>query len=52
MSAPTYCRGCSFKCMATGCECTCHDKIRKYWAKQAKENKTISSDKKDSDGDN
>ena len=30
MKAPTYCAGCSFKCIATGCECTCHDKMRKY----------------------
>ena len=31
---PTYCKGCSFKCQATECECICHNKMRKYWEKQ------------------
>jgi hypothetical protein len=31
---PTYCKGCSFKCQASDCECTCHDKIREYWNKK------------------
>jgi hypothetical protein len=31
---PTYCRGCSFKCQATECDCVCHDRMREYWAKQ------------------
>lgn len=30
---PTYCAGCSFKCQASDCDCTCHDKIRKYWGR-------------------
>lgn len=28
---PTYCEGCSFKCQATECDCTCHDKMREFW---------------------
>ncbi len=24
-----YCPGCSFKCQATECDCTCHDRMRK-----------------------
>jgi hypothetical protein len=31
MDEPTYCKGCSFKCQASDCECGCHDKIRFYW---------------------
>jgi len=36
---PTYCEGCSFKCQASDCECSCHDRIREYWErkKQTKE---------------
>ena len=35
-----WCRGCSFKCMASGCECICHEKFenlnvdQQYWVKQ------------------
>jgi len=25
---PTYCKGCSFKCQASDCDCTCHDRMR------------------------
>jgi hypothetical protein len=32
---PTYCAGCSFKCQASDCDCTCHDKVREYYAKKA-----------------
>jgi hypothetical protein len=31
---PTYCKGCSFKCAASDCDCECHDKIREYWKKE------------------
>jgi len=27
---PTYCKGCSFKCQASDCDCKCHDKIREH----------------------
>ena len=33
---PTYCPCCSFKCQATECDCTYHDKIRKYCLKHKK----------------
>ena len=32
---PTYCKGCSFKCQASDCDCTCHDRMREYYAKKA-----------------
>lgn len=34
---PTYCKGCSFKCQATGCGCICHDKMREYWESRQNE---------------
>ena len=27
---PTYCKGCSFKCQASDCDCKYHDKIREH----------------------
>ena len=36
---PTYCAGCSFKCQASDCDCTCHDRMREYYAKKASEGK-------------
>lgn len=33
---PTYCKGCSFKCQASDCECKCHIKIREYWERNKK----------------
>lgn len=35
-TAPTYCAGCSFKCQASDCECTCHDKMREYYEREEK----------------
>jgi hypothetical protein len=29
--APHYCPGCSFKCMASDCDCRCHEEIRDYY---------------------
>jgi len=29
-----YCSGCSFKCQATECECTCHDRMREKYNKE------------------
>lgn len=34
---PTYCAGCSFKCQASDCDCTCHDKMREGSANRAAE---------------
>ena len=34
LAIPTYCKGCSFKCQATECECTCHDRMREYYSRR------------------
>jgi len=41
MKEPTYCKGCSFKCAASDCDCKCHDVMREYWAKVKKNVESI-----------
>lgn len=35
---PTYCKGCSFRCQASDCDCTCHDKMREYYSNRENKN--------------